>query len=188
RYRLVSTVSTDYMFASTVDANGKLRMDWVAGAFEQITGYTLEDFEEHGGWDAIVHPDDFELERENLDALTENRPVESELRIINRKGDTVWVRVFAQPIWDSVENCLVGICGAVKDITEKKLADIAVTESAERFKTILNTEPECVKILAADATILDMNPAGLRIVEADSVNQVKGLGPEGFLCAPYLDR
>ena len=42
------------------------------------------------------------------------------------------------------------------------------------LRAIFETEPECVKLLAADGSLLDMNPAGLRMLEADSLAQVKG--------------
>ncbi len=41
-----------------------------------------------------------------------------------------------------------------------------------RLRAILDAEPECVKLLAADGSLLDMNPAGLRMLEADSFGQV----------------
>lgn len=44
--------------------------------------------------------------------------------------------------------------------------------SNERLRAIFENEPECVKVLAADGTLLDMNPAGLRMLEADSLAQV----------------
>ncbi|WP_341530500.1 PAS domain-containing protein [Nostoc sp. UHCC 0302] len=42
------------------------------------------------------------------------------------------------------------------------------------MRTIVQSEPECVKLVAADGTLLDMNPAGLAIIEADSLEQVQG--------------
>ncbi len=40
------------------------------------------------------------------------------------------------------------------------------------LRAIFDTEPECVKLLAADGALLEMNPAGLRMIEADSFQQV----------------
>ncbi len=42
------------------------------------------------------------------------------------------------------------------------------------LQTIIETEPECIKLLARDGTLLDMNRAGLEMIEADSLDQVKG--------------
>lgn len=40
------------------------------------------------------------------------------------------------------------------------------------MRLIIETEPECVKLLGADGALLEMNPAGLRMIEADSFQQV----------------
>jgi len=47
-------------------------------------------------------------------------------------------------------------------------------ESQLQLNTIIDTEPECVKLMAADGTLLQMNGAGLMLIEADSANQVIG--------------
>jgi len=52
RYRLISAIVSDYVFSSRVEDDGTLQLDWVAGAFEAITGYTLEEYRARGGWAA----------------------------------------------------------------------------------------------------------------------------------------
>src|SRR5581483_7591900 len=46
--------------------------------------------------------------------------------------------------------------------------------SATRLRTILDAEPECIKLVSEDLTLLDMNPAGLAMIEADSLDHVLG--------------
>ena len=53
-------------------------------------------------------------------------------------------------------------------------AERLLRESEARLRTIIQTEPECVKLLAPDGSLLEMNPAGLRMIEADSLAQVQG--------------
>ena len=60
------------------------------------------------------------------------------------------------------------------DITEQKKSELAVKESENRIKTILETEPECVKQLNEKGELLYMNPAGLEMIEADNLDLVKG--------------
>lgn len=43
-----------------------------------------------------------------------------------------------------------------------------------RLRTILDTDPECIKLLDADARLLDINKAGLKMLEADTPEQVQG--------------
>ncbi|ABA19864.1 multi-component transcriptional regulator, winged helix family [Trichormus variabilis ATCC 29413] len=42
------------------------------------------------------------------------------------------------------------------------------------WRTIFNAEPECVTIVATDGTLLDINPAGVAAIEADSAGAVIG--------------
>lgn len=57
---------------------------------------------------------------------------------------------------------------------QELLAAQNLAESEQRLKTIIETEPECVKVQAPDGTIEQMNRAGLAMIEADSVAQVIG--------------
>ena len=51
----------------------------------------------------------------------------------------------------------------------------ALRESEARFRTILESEPACVKLVARDGSLVSMNPAGLEMIEAASEDQVAGL-------------
>jgi two-component system cell cycle sensor histidine kinase/response regulator CckA len=42
-----------------------------------------------------------------------------------------------------------------------------------RWRAIFDAEPECVKLVARDGALIEMNPAGLRMIEADSLDQVR---------------
>ena len=60
--------------------------------------------------------------------------------------------------------------------------------SSERFlKTIIDTEPECIKMLDADGNLLMMNQAGLYMIEADSFEQVKGQCMYPLITPTYRD-
>jgi PAS domain S-box-containing protein len=60
-----------------------------------------------------------------------------------------------------------------------------LAEREARLRAIFEAEPECVKLLAADGTLLDMNPAGLRMIEADSLDQVRGHRVASLVAEPY---
>jgi len=60
-------------------------------------------------------------------------------------------------------------------------------ESALQLRTIIETEPECVKMLAADGTLLQMNQAGLNMIEAKSAQQVIGKQVWGIIDKEYRD-
>jgi PAS domain S-box-containing protein len=59
------------------------------------------------------------------------------------------------------------------DVTEIRQTTDRLMESEARFRSIVENEPECVKIVSIGGRLLDMNPAGLRLVEADSLDSVR---------------
>jgi PAS domain S-box-containing protein len=58
--------------------------------------------------------------------------------------------------------------------TKRAAMETALRQSEERLRTIIETEPECVKLVAPDGTLLEMNAAGLQMIEADSFEAVQG--------------
>lgn len=47
-------------------------------------------------------------------------------------------------------------------------------ETQARLRALIDNEPECVKLLDREGRLLEMNAAGLRMIEADSAEQVLG--------------
>ena len=60
-----------------------------------------------------------------------------------------------------------------------------IAERELELRTIIDTEPECVKQLAADGSLLQMNRAGLDMIEADSLDQVAGQQVKGLVLPEY---
>ncbi|MGB3635086.1 MAG: PAS domain S-box protein, partial [Rubrobacteraceae bacterium] len=69
----------------------------------------------------------------------------------------------------------------IQDITGRKKAEEAQTQSENRLRQIIDTEPECVKVLGMNGSLLEMNPAGLSMIEADSLEQVRGKSVYGYI-------
>jgi PAS domain S-box-containing protein len=137
RYRIISNAITDYIFSTKAFPDGRLEFEWIAGAFESISGYTIEEFISRGGWRSTVHPDDYAIDDNDLAKLHQNQKTESEIRTISKNGKIAWVQVFAHPIWDFENNCLKGIFGAVKDISKRKTAEEDLINSERRFRELL---------------------------------------------------
>ncbi len=57
---------------------------------------------------------------------------------------------------------------------ERQRAVEALRQSEERFRAIVETSPECVKLVSSEGTILHMNAAGLAMVGAPSLEAVVG--------------
>jgi PAS domain S-box-containing protein len=158
KYKLISEVSSDYTFESVVDEQGDAKVFWVAGAFEKMTGYKLEEYLKAGGWFAHIHPEDLEKDEEDMRKLSRNEDVvNSEIRTITKNGEVRWERIFAHPIWNEKENRLAGIIGAVQDITEQKHFDILLKETLLRQNAILNNIPDMAWLKDLDSRYIAVN-------------------------------
>jgi PAS domain S-box-containing protein len=122
RYKLILSVSSDYIFETTVDDEGS-RLTWVGGAFEKLTGYTYEEYVASGGWVAHIHPDDRKKDAEDMATLFRNEDLKSDIRTITKNGDIRWVRISARPIWDHQKNRVTKIIGSAQDVTGMKVAE-----------------------------------------------------------------
>ncbi len=142
RFQAISALTSDYLFSTDIDENGNSTTNWVAGAFEKITGYTVDEYIAIGGWRATLHRDDLEVDKEAFQKLLRNEDAECELRTFHKDGHIVWVRSFGHPIWDYEKNRLIGIVGAVKDITNERrdllIKDIQynIAEALVTFKSL----------------------------------------------------
>jgi diguanylate cyclase (GGDEF)-like protein/PAS domain S-box-containing protein len=58
--------------------------------------------------------------------------------------------------------------------TSRRAARRELKDSELHLRSIIEAEPECIKIVDAKGDLLDMNPAGLAMIEADALQQVAG--------------
>lgn len=101
------------------------------------------------------------------------------------KADGTVGYTWAQYIPDMHDDGVRGFVVLVSDITQLKRAEIALAESELKLKTIIETEPECVKLVAPDGTLLQMNRAGLDMIEAGSETEVVGHDLTEFVAPEY---
>lgn len=57
---------------------------------------------------------------------------------------------------------------------ERKKNELAVFESENRLRTILNTDPECIKLMGRNCELFEINKAGMEMIEIDEFETVKG--------------
>jgi PAS domain S-box-containing protein len=74
------------------------------------------------------------------------------------------------------------------DITQQKRTEKALRDSEERFRAIVETTPECVKLVSADGTLLHMNRPGLEMVGARSADEVVGKNVYDLIAPEDRDR
>jgi len=128
KYRLLSELTSDYAFSARIEPDGTFVDEWVSDAFYRSTGYTLEDLHSDG-IERILHPDDRQAIRRIF--RDHSQPtLNVEVRLLTKEGEVRWVRGSVQRIRDQGERGSAHMIGAVKDVTEQKLAEEAARQHA----------------------------------------------------------
>jgi PAS domain S-box-containing protein len=100
------------------------------------------------------------------------------------RGITRWFETFKTPILDEDGN-VSGTTGFARDITERKQAEQALTAHRNRLRTIIETEPECLKILDLHGRLAEMNPAGLAMLEVGSLEEAQEIPLTDYIVPEY---
>ena len=94
-------------------------------------------------------------------------------RYLRKDGGVVWAQLTVTLARDAQGAALYDIA-AFEDVSEMVRAEEQLRASEARLRAIIGAEPECVKVLDDAGTLLDMNPAGLAMIEADGLAAVAG--------------
>ena len=139
---------------------------YIRGKVEEITGYREEEFlAGRPRPDQIVHPDDYhQLLEEKEKRYTPGYPFRHEFRIIRKDGDERWVLKIGKVLGDAQDRP-AWVEGSLFDITRRKIAEQALRESEERYRTLIQTASLGIVISDRTGRIILSNPAHRRIQE-----------------------
>ena len=98
----------------------------------RIHGIRHEEFD--GRWEKFVHPDDYDaVMRETRRMLESDTTFEMDYRIVRPSGEVRYIREHGTVIRDK-DGRTVSASGVMQDITERKLAEDKIRESAQRMR------------------------------------------------------
>jgi PAS domain S-box-containing protein len=160
--------------ASIVITDTQGKIEYINPKFTQTSGYSAEEVIGKNP-NILKSGEQSASEYKGLwETITTGREWRGELHNRKKNGELYWESVSISSLWDSEGN-ITNFLAVKEDVTERKLTEDALRESTELYTTIIQSEPECVKRLSKDGILLDMNPAGLNMVGADSLEQVQGM-------------
>jgi PAS domain S-box-containing protein len=139
-YRMMSESISDFTVLYHFDEDGRAVRQWIVGAYEEITGYSVEDIPPTNA-DFLYHPDDVNAIQSDRLRTRRGQRYEGDYRIIRKDGDVRWVRILRVPVWDDKHQKLIGYYGVVTDIHARKLAEeqkAKLTLQREQFSLVRN--------------------------------------------------
>jgi PAS domain S-box-containing protein len=97
----------------------------------------------------------------------------------------VFVAYAAVPLYFDDQE--LGLLGALADnfsfAIESRRKDRTLRESEARLRAVIDNEPQCVATISSDGKLLEVNPAGLRTLQASALDAVIGRPVDEFVHA-----
>lgn len=121
-----------------------------------------------------VLPEDRRLVETAWQAALKGAPYHIEYRIMVA-GENRWIEDRADLEFDRAGRCR-SIIGTVQDITERKQAEAALRASEQRNRNIVEHAPDLI-FINRDNRITYINPAGIRLLRAQSMDEIVGRHP-----------
>lgn len=117
---------------------------------------------------SLIDADELKEKPMNFARLAAGEHVFSKRSMLHKDGTIIKVEANVKKISDT------SVLAIARDITQRLKVENELAESENRLRVIFQTEPECIKLLDANCRVIEMNPAGIDIIEAENVSQVIG--------------
>lgn len=135
---------------------------YVSPAYEKIWGKSVESlYQNPRSWLDMIHPDDLELATKylvNKSTDSPSKPISLEYRIIRPDGKERWIATHAYPVFNT-NGVVYRYAGISDDVTNSKLAELALKVSKIEIEAVLNSISDVVVYGDLDRRIILTNPA-----------------------------
>lgn len=161
--QLIVNRSPVILFRRAADETAKL--EYISENCSQL-GYVAEEFlSGEITFKDIVHPDDGERVGREIEQFAENDVEEySQLyRCVQKNGEVRWIQDETTVVRDE-NGRRTHTQGILQDITERRLAELALEKSEEKYRRIVETTAEGFLLMDQQLVILDVNIAYCRMV------------------------
>jgi PAS domain S-box-containing protein len=166
KYRLLSDNVRDVIW--TRDMN--LRLTYTSPSIVEQQGYTVEESmartpEETWSPDSLklvgkALTEELEIEKKEKKDLSRSRTLE--VRVNCKDGSTIWTEAKMSFLRDQ-KGHPTGIIGVTRDISDRKQAEEALRESEEKYRTVLEANPNPVIVYDIEGKVIYFNPAFTRV-------------------------
>ncbi|MBI5461389.1 MAG: diguanylate cyclase, partial [Gammaproteobacteria bacterium] len=174
-------------FVLRAEAPGVGHFDWISDNVAGVTGYPLTVALAPGWWLEHIHPDDRDRVLATFDQLPRRGELHCEYRFLFHTQGYRWLRD-QRRLGGEVRDGAYEALGSWLDITDMHSTQSRLHEREQLLRKIIETEPECVKLVDAEGIILEINPAGLGMLQSGDPGEVIGQSALSFVAPEYKAR
>ena len=174
KFRFMAENTSDIIWHMDMD----FRFDYVSTAIERIQGYKPEELIGKELFE-ILSEDGIRQIKEVSSGISENlkkgglpKELQFEYESICKDGSWIWVEVNVSLHFDN-EMKPTGFYGVTRDVSERKKDEIALRESEEKYRLLVENSPNGIAIYQ-DGKFVYVNATGLKIFGANNADQLLG--------------
>ena len=171
RFRNISDLIPDFAYSCRMTPDRVFAIDWITGAPEQTTGYTIDEIKEMTCWKFLVIDEDIPVFEKNVTGLLLEESARCELRIRKKDGGIIWLTSFAKCVPDPKDPAHLRLYGGCQDITVRKQAEKAIKER----EAMLNIAQR-----VAHLGSWDMDVKTGQLIWSDELFRIMGYAPQSF--------
>lgn len=183
RFQVMSKATSDIIW----DRNMSDESIWWNDNYYSLLGIKkLKEIASINDWYDRIHPDDLSRVKKEVENGLRGSETFWTYEYRFAKADGSYLHFLDRTfVMRNMDGQAYRMIGSMVNMTPMHEAQRVVAESENRLRTIFETEPECIKLLSRKNELLDMNPAGLAMIEADSLEEVKGKSILGIVAAKF---
>jgi PAS domain S-box-containing protein len=175
RYRSVASMAPGYVFEYRFAPDGGVHQFWVSEGAQALYGVSEEEFARLGNHDSFIDPEWLGVIKERRAAVARGEPRAGELKVRTASGQAKWLHANTVPVRDPPSGAVVGALGSCYDITESKLAEIALHESRTTLLTVSESSADVLALFDRQRKCVFLN------------RSIAGLTPDPWLGSPVED-
>ncbi len=175
---------------NSIDMISRIKPDgtriYVSPAYKTTLGYEPEELIGKRGQE-FIHPDDAHILASLHNALTPQNPSRTIIfRTKHKNGHYIWIESTIRAIFNENTLEFSEYYAVTRDITERKMAEISLHESEERYRSLVDISPDAV-IIHRNGKIIFMNPAALTLIGASQLDEMLGKNILEFIQPEFRD-
>jgi len=171
RFRHISSSISDISYSCVNDPEGNSTINWLYGATEKITGYTIDELFAMKCWGKLVTDEDFPIFKSHVLEVLPGKSETCQLRLKRKDGNVVWIQATAECVKGLEGTDFKLLYGGIVDITKRKQDEELLRESEEKYRLMVDLLPEAV-IIHESGKFVFANATALKTVGADSFEQL----------------
>ncbi len=148
-----------------VKADGTFETDYISDGCELISGYTFAELKaDQGLWLSRANPDDWKaVESQVYENIFAERVGTYVYRLQHKNGSQRWISQTNRSRWDDLENAWI-VTIISTDISDRKEAELAIKQSEEKYRHLIDNLHSGIVVHAANTSILLCNVRACEIL------------------------